>query len=203
MKNTFVKKAMLTTAAMTSAALLTFGPDAASAKTPADHTDVYVQHQTVTNEDINAFIDILNQCIYEQDGVYYFDSEKAVELGMTKEEAQVIAKLWESTSEFFSIVSQCVYLEDGDYKFDTEKAVELGFTEKEALALEQFFSAVSLKIHILQAAIVLQDDVYSYDKDAAVQAGATPMQADVYEKLFSALSQEQLAAIYDMIHPQA
>ncbi|MGQ9007231.1 hypothetical protein ACTXHP_03250 [Bacillus stercoris] len=203
MKNTFVKKAMLTTAAMTSAALLTFGPDAASAKTPDDHTDVYVQHQTVTNEDINAFIDILNQCIYEQDGVYYFDSEKAVELGMTKEEAQVIAKLWESTSEFFSIVSQCVYLEDGDYKFDTEEAVELGFTEKEALSLEQFFSAVSLKIHILQAAIVLRDDVYSYDKDAAVQAGATPLQADVYEKLFSALSQEQLAAIYDMIHPQA
>lgn len=78
---------------------------------------------------------------------------------MTKEEAQVIATLWESTSEFFSIVSQCVYLEDGNYKFDTEKAVELGFTEKEALALEQFFSAVSLKIHILQAAIVLQDDV--------------------------------------------
>ncbi|MGG1418707.1 hypothetical protein ABE220_07510 [Bacillus subtilis] len=203
MKNTFVKKTMLTTAAMTSAALLTFGPDAASAKTLADHTDVYVQHQTVTNEDINAFIDILNQCIYEQDGVYYFDSEKAVELGMTKEEAQVIATLWESTSEFFSIVSQCVYLEDGNYKFDTEKAVELGFTEKEALALEQFFSAVSLKIHILQAAIVLQDDVYSYDKDAALQAGATPLQADVYEKLFSALSQEQLAAIYDMIHPQA
>ncbi|MCY8451047.1 hypothetical protein MOC66_19655, partial [Bacillus spizizenii] len=25
----------------------------------------------------------------------------------------------------------------------------------------------------------------------------------VYEKLFSALSQEQLAAVYDMIHPQA
>ncbi|RBI94175.1 hypothetical protein DRA43_33240, partial [Micromonospora provocatoris] len=69
--------------------------------------------------------------------------------------------------------------------------------------LEQFFSAVSLKIHILQAAIVLQDDVYSYDKDAALQAGATPLQADVYEKLFSAMSQEQLAAIYDMIHPQA
>lgn len=45
--------------------------------------------------------------------------------------------------------------------------------------------------------------MYSYDKDAALQAGATPLQADVYEKLFSALSQEQLAAIYDMIHPQA
>ncbi|MCY7782875.1 MULTISPECIES: hypothetical protein [unclassified Bacillus (in: firmicutes)] len=202
MKKTFVKKAILSTAAMTSAALLTFGPDAASAKTLADNTSVHVQHQTITNEDLNTFIDILNQCIYEQDGVYYFDSEKAVELGMTKEEAQVIATLWESTSEFFSVVSQCVYVEDGNYKFDTEKAVELGFTEKEALALEQFFSAASLKIHILQAAIVLQDGVYSYDKDAAVQAGATPLQADVYEKLFSTLSQEQLAAIYEMVHPQ-
>lgn len=194
---------MLTTAAMTSAALLTFGPDAASAKTMVDNTTVHVQHQTITNEDLNTFFDLLNQCIYEQDGVYYFDSEKAVELGMTKEEARVIATLWESTSEFFSVVSQCVYVEDGNYKFDSEKAVELGFSEKEALALEQFFSAVSLKIHILQAAIVLQDGVYSYDKDAAVQAGATPLQADVYEKLFSALSQEQLAAVYDMIHPQA
>lgn len=202
MKKTFVKKAILSTAAMTSAALLTFGPDAAGAKTLADNTSVHVQHQTITNEDLNTFIDILNQCIYEQDGVYYFDSEKAVELGMTKEEAQVIATLWESTSEFFSVVSQCVYVEDGNYKFDTEKAVELGFTEKEALALEQFFSAASLKIHILQAAIVLQDGVYSYDKDAAVQAGATPLQADVYEKLFSTLSQEQLAAIYEMVHPQ-
>ncbi|MER0466345.1 hypothetical protein ABR330_06580 [Bacillus cabrialesii subsp. cabrialesii] len=203
MKKTFVKKAMLTTAAMTSAVLFTFGPDAASAKTLADNTAIHVQHQTITNEDLNTFIAVLNQCIYEQDGVYYFDSEKVVELGMTKEEAQVIAKLWESTSEFFSVVSQCVYVEDGNYKFDTEKAIELGFTEKEALALEQFFSSVSLKIHILQAAIVLQDGVYSYDKDAAVQAGATPLQADVYEKLFGALSQEQLAAIYDMIHPQA
>ena len=90
MKKTFVKKAMLTTAAMTSAALLTFGPDAASAKTPVDNTAVQLQHQASTNEDLNTFIDILNQCIYEQDGVYYFDSEKAVELGMTKEEAQVI-----------------------------------------------------------------------------------------------------------------
>ncbi|CAN2251975.1 hypothetical protein [Bacillus vallismortis] len=202
MKKIFVKKAMLTTAALTSAALFTFGPDAASAKTLADNTTVHVQHETITNEDLNAFIDILNQSIYEQDGVYYFDSEKAVELGMTNEEAQIIATLWESTSEFFSVVAKCLYVEDGNYKFDTEKAVELGFTENEALALEQLFAA-SLKIHILQAAIVLQDGVYSYDKEAAVQAGASPSQADVYEKFFSALSQEQLAAIYDMIHPQA
>ncbi|KUP37215.1 hypothetical protein [Bacillus halotolerans] len=203
MKKPFVKKAILTTAALTSATLLTFGPDAASAKTVSHSTPAL--QETITNEDLNTFFDLLNQCIYEEDGVYYFDSEKAVELGMTQEEAQIIAKLWESTSEFFDIVSQCVYVdvEDGSYKFDTEKAVELGFTEKEALALDQFFAAVSLKIHILQASIVSEDGAYSFDKDAALEAGATPEQADFYEKLFGALSQEQLAAIYQMLHPQA
>ena len=47
MKKTFVKKAMLTTAAMTSAALLTFGPDAASAKTPVDNTAVQLQRKYI------------------------------------------------------------------------------------------------------------------------------------------------------------
>ncbi|MGF7533347.1 hypothetical protein AAGG74_06330 [Bacillus mexicanus] len=203
MKKTFVKKTVLTTVAITSAALLTFGPHAASAKTMVDNTAIQLEHQTITNEDFDTYVALLNQCISEQDGVYSFDSEKAVELGMSKEEAQVIAKMWESAPKFFSAVSQCVYIEGENYKLDTDKAAELGITEKQAVATEKFLTAASSKIHILQAAIVLQDNVYSYDKDKAAQAGATSQQADAYEDFFGTLSQEQLAAVYTILHPQA
>lgn len=88
-----------------------------------------------TPEDAAKLIDIISQSIYEKDGVYYFDGEKAVELGLDQEQAQIIQKLWDSSTEFLTVISQCIEKTDGEYTFNKEKAVELGFTEKEALSL--------------------------------------------------------------------
>ncbi|AKL84237.1 hypothetical protein [Bacillus atrophaeus] len=203
MNKPFFKKAVLTTAALTSATLLAFGPDASASEKPFNSSTPVANHTVVNQEDLEKFIDILNQSIYEKDGKYFFDSEKAVELGLTEEEAQVIAKIWDTSSEFIEIVSQSIYVEDGEYKFDVEKAQELGFTEKEALIVDKIFTSFSHKIQILKASIVEADGEYSFDIDAAIEAGASPAQVKIYEKLFNSLSQEQLAAIYNALHPEA
>ncbi len=93
-------------------------------------------------------------------------------MGLDKETAQTIQKLWDSSTEFLTVLSQCIEKTDGEYTFNKEKAVELGFTEKEALIVDQLFTAFSQSLHILQSALIEEDGVYTFDQDLAEKAGA-------------------------------
>lgn len=173
-ENIFLKKTAVTAAATASAALLAFSPlDSAGAKTiQANEPHVLQASAEKTPEDAAKLIDIISQSIYKKDGVYYFDGEKAVELGLDQEQAQIIQKLWDSSTEFLTVLSQCIEKTDGEYTFNKEKAVELGFTEKEALIVDQLFTAFSQSLHILQSALIEEDGVYTFDQELAEKAGA-------------------------------
>lgn len=205
MKTPFFKKTALTAAVTASAALLAFSPlDSAGAKTLNPVETHFLQSAAQKNpDDLTELLDILNQSIYEKDGVYYFDSEKAAELGMDKEEAQLIQKLWDSSTEFLSVLSQCIEKEDGEYTFNKEKAVELGFTEKEALFVDQLFTAFSQSLQLLQTVIVKEDGAYVFDKELAVKAGIGKEQSQLYAGFFNSLPQEVLESIYTGLHPAA
>ncbi|MED3701515.1 hypothetical protein [Bacillus velezensis] len=203
MKTSFLKKTAVTAAATASAALLAFSPlDSAGAKTiQANEPHVLQASAEKTPEDAAKLIDIISQSIYEKDGVYYFDGEKAVELGLDQEQAQIIQKLWDSSTEFLTVLSQCIEKTDGEYTFNKEKAVELGFTEKEALIVDQLSTAFSQSLHILQSALIEEDGVYTFDQELAEKAGAGKKEAKLCAGFFNSLPQELLEGIYTAFHP--
>ncbi|KXZ14813.1 hypothetical protein AXI59_02895 [Bacillus nakamurai] len=95
MKTSFFKKTVLTAAVTASAALLACSPlDSAGAKTLSPDETHFLQSAAQKNpEDLTKLLDIINQLIYEKDGAYYFDSEKA---GIGKEQAQLYADFFHS-----------------------------------------------------------------------------------------------------------
>lgn len=203
MNTSFLKKTAVTAAATASAALLAFSPlDSAGAKTiQSNEPHVAQASAEKTPEDAAKLLDIINQSIYEKDGVYYFDGEKAVELGLSQEEAQIIQKLWDSSAEFLTVLSQCIEKTDGEYTFNKEKAIELGFTEKEAIIVDQLFNTLSQSLHILQSALVEDDGVYTFDQGLAEKAGAGKKEAELFAGFINSLPQELLEGIYTAFHP--
>ncbi|QOQ56414.1 hypothetical protein [Bacillus amyloliquefaciens] len=203
MNTSFLKKTAVTAAATASAALLAFSPlESASAKTiQSNEPHVLQASAEKTPEDAAKLLDIINQSIYEKDGVYYFDGEKAVELGLSQEEAQIIQKLWDSSTEFLTVLSQCIEKTDGEYTFNKEKAIELGFTEKEAIIVDQLFNTLSQSLHILQSALVEDDGVYTFDQGLAEKAGAGKKEAELFAGFINSLPQELLEGIYTAFHP--
>ncbi|WP_280145991.1 hypothetical protein P5487_007525 [Bacillus amyloliquefaciens] len=203
MNTSFLKKTAVTAAATASAALLAFSPlDTAGAKTiQSNEPHVLQASAEKTPEDAAKLLDIINQSIYEKDGVYYFDGDKAVELGLGQEEAQIIQKLWDSSAEFLTVLSQCIEKTDGEYTFNKEKAIELGFTEKEAVIVDQLFNTFSQSLHILQSALVKDDGVYTFDQELAEKAGAGKKEAELFAGFINSLPQELLEGIYTAFHP--
>lgn len=203
MNTSFLKKTAVTAAATASAALLAFSPlESASAKTiQSNEPHVLQASAEKTPEDAAKLLDIINQSIYEKDGVYYFDGDKAVELGLGQEEAQIIQKLWDSSAEFLTVLSQCIEKTDGEYTFNKEKAIELGFTEKEAVIVDQLFNTFSQSLHILQSALVEDDGVYTFDQELAEKAGAGKKEAELFAGFINSLPQELLEGIYTAFHP--
>ncbi|WP_045506342.1 hypothetical protein [Bacillus amyloliquefaciens] len=203
MNTSFLKKTAVTAAATASAALLAFSPlESAGAKTiQSNEPHVLQASAEKTPEDAAKLLDIINQSIYEKDGVYYFDGDKAVELGLGQEEAQIIQKLWDSSAEFLTVLSQCIEKTDGEYTFNKEKAIELGFTEKEAVIVDQLFNTFSQSLHILQSALVKDDGVYTFDQELAEKAGAGKKEAELFAGFINSLPQELLEGIYTAFHP--
>lgn len=203
MNTSILKKTVVTAAATASAALLAFSPlESAGAKTiQSNEPHVLQASAEKTPEDAAKLLDIINQSIYEKNGVYYFDGEKAVELGLDQEEAQIIQKLWDSSTEFLTVLSQCIEKTDGEYTFNKEKAIELGFTENEAIIVDQLFNTFSQSLHILQSALVEDDGVYTFDQELAEKAGAGKKEAELFAGFINSLPQELLEGIYTAFHP--
>lgn len=146
-------------------------------------------------------ISILVNSFIEEDNTYTFDAKKAVELGLTEEEAAAAEKFLDRAAVLTIVFSESISKnEKGKLVFDAKKAVELGLTKEEATKFEKFFNSAIRLADLAGDAIVLdKKGNVVIDQKIAKSLGFSSTELMVLNQLIKKFPQDQLKTFFDAV----
>ncbi|MDH6562709.1 hypothetical protein M2166_001542 [Bacillus sp. TBS-096] len=146
-------------------------------------------------------INILINSFVEEDNSYTFDVKKAVELGLTEEEAATAEKFLDRAAVLTIVFSESITKnEKGKLVFDAAKAVELGLTKEEAAKFEKLFKSVIRIADLAGDALVLdKKGNVVIDSKIAKGLGFSSTELLVFNQMLKKIPQEQLKTFYDAV----
>ncbi|MGE6631246.1 hypothetical protein [Bacillus sp. NPDC077027] len=163
----------------------------------------FEQQEAIKNllEKNGRVINILISSFVEEDNSYTFDVNKAIELGLTEEEAATAEKFLDRAAVLTIVFSESITKnEKGKLEFDAKKAVELGLTEDEAAKFEKLFKSVFKIVDLVSDALVLdKKGNVVIDSKVAKSLGFSSTELLVVNQLLKKIPQEQLKMAYDAI----
>ncbi|WP_326849279.1 hypothetical protein, partial [Bacillus altitudinis] len=155
----FLSKSLSSVVFFALAIIFTFTTVAPGQASAATFKGIPFEQQQIIKELLEKnerVINILINSFVEEDNNYTFDVKKAVELGLTEEEAATAEKFLDRAAVLTIVFSESISKnEKGKLVFDAEKAVELGLTKEEATKFEKLFKSVIRIADLAGDALVL------------------------------------------------
>lgn len=200
----FLSKSLSSVVFFALAIIFTFTTVAPGQASAATFKGIPFEQQQIIKELLEKnerVINILINSFVEEDNNYTFDVKKAVELGLTEEEAATAEKFLDRAAVLTIVFSESISKnEKGKLVFDAEKAVELGLTKEEATKFEKLFKSVIRIADLAGDALVLdKKGNVVIDSKIAKSLGFSSTELLVFNQLLKKIPQEQLKTFYDAV----